>query len=302
MIVELLKEFPQYTSHIANSLTIKKLLASVESENLNNLYWYDLPLKHAVSWLGLFHILKRNFGQKLVGRFDDDEIAGNYGLKTIYFAEPQGDGVNAPNPAVWHCKSLKSRPWFDDLDEIKLTLERKADIIISEYSQIEKYMRTHPDNTSLMESGKWNGLFLFSTQGKKNNEIARLCPETVRIVESLPLCLNYGFVLFSGLTPGSHILPHSGSSNFRLRYHLGVQVPEPESAKIRVGREWRSWKQGKAMSFDDSYEHEVFHKGEKTRVALVIDVWHPSLTPKDIEILSHPVFRTFGKYKKKNDY
>ena len=301
MIAGFFREFHQYIRYIEDSLTIRKLLNSVKSENMQHLYWYDLPLSYEVSWRGLFQILAKNLWQKLSKKYDRDEIAGNYGFKTIYFAETKGDGIGYPNPSVWHCKSLKSQPWFDDCNEISSTLEQNAEIIIAEYNQIDRYMKTHPDNSSLMESGTWNGIFLFSTQGKKNKEIANLCPETLGILENLPLCLNFGFVLFSELTPDSHILPHSGSSNFRLRHHLGVQVPEPESAKIRVGSEWRSWEQGKSMAFDDAFEHEVFHQGKKTRVVLVIDVWHPSLTQQDIAILSHPVFATYGKWKGGNE-
>jgi aspartate beta-hydroxylase len=110
----------------------------------------------------------------------------------------------------------------------------------------------------------------------------------------LPLSTNFGFVMFSGAEPGTHIAPHYGSSNLRLRHHLGIEIPEPEAARIRVGTEWRQWKQGRAMAFDDSFEHEVEHEGKKLRIVLSVDVWHPSLTAEDIAVLSHPVFRDFG--------
>ena len=83
-------------------------------------------------------------------------------------------------------------------------------------------------------------------------------------------------------------------SNLRLRNHLSIDIPEPKAAKIRVGNEWRYWDQGKSMAFDDSYEHEVMHKGNRLRVILSVDIWHPSLTKKEIKILSHPVFKNFG--------
>ena len=44
--------------------------------------------------------------------------------------------------------------------------------------------------------------------------------------------------------------------------------------------------QGKCMVFDDSFEHEAWHKGETTRVVLVFDVWHPDLTDKEVQFLS----------------
>ncbi|NEO81200.1 aspartyl/asparaginyl beta-hydroxylase domain-containing protein [Moorena sp. SIO4G3] len=279
----------KYIKYIQDSRVIARLLNGVESENLNNLFWYDLPLNYAVSWRGIFHIFNAHIFQR-----KRDAIAKNYDINTIYYSDREEDGINHPNPSVWYCKSLNSKPWFYDNDEIKSTLEQNSEIIISEYNKIDEYMKEHPDNVSLMGSGQWNGIFIFSTGGEKQ-AIANLCPKTLSIIEKLPLCLNFGFVLFSQLVYDSHILPHSGSSNLRLRYHLGVRVPEPESAKIRVGNEWRFWQQSKAMAFDDSFDHEILHQGKKSRVVLVIDVWHPSLSEEDIKILSHPVFATYGK-------
>ena len=40
------------------------------------------------------------------------------------------------------------------------------------------------------------------------------------------------------------------------------------------------------MLFDDSFEHEAWHKGERTRVVLVFDVWHPDLSDKEVQFLS----------------
>ena len=88
---------------------------------------------------------------------------------------------------------------------------------------------------------------------------------------------------------------HSGSSNLRMRCHLGLDVPEPDKARLRVGTEWRTWSEGKAFAFDDAFQHEVVHEGDRDRVVLVVDVWHPGLSAADIAVLSHPVFQRFGK-------
>lgn len=278
-----------YLKYIQDSRTIAKLLNSVESENLNNLYWYDLPLKYAVSWRGIIHILSQH-----IFKHKRDMLGQNDDINTIYYSERKEDGINHPNPSVWYCKSLDSKPWFDDDNEIKSNLEQNAEIIIYEYKKIEESRNKNPDNVSLMGAEQWNRIFIISITGEKQ-AIADLCPKTLSIIKKLPLCINFGFVMFSELVSDSQILPHSGSSNLKLRYHLGVRVPEPESAKIRVGNEWRFWQQGKAMAFDASFEHEVFHQGKKSRVVLIVDIWHPSLSEADIKILSHPVFTTYGK-------
>lgn len=44
--------------------------------------------------------------------------------------------------------------------------------------------------------------------------------------------------------------------------------------------------EGRCMLFDDSFEHEAWHRGDATRIVLVFDVWHPDLTDKEVQFLS----------------
>jgi phosphatidylglycerophosphate synthase len=279
----------QLFEHVRQCLTVRRLLRRYDSPNLRELYWYDLRLSDAVSWRGIARVLLWNLGPAR-----RDEIAGNYALVNLYHAEPAGDGMDAPAPTVWHCRSLESRPFFDADSAVKRALEENADVITAEFLKLADRLDAHPDNPSLTTSGLWTGLFLFGVGGRKNAAVCDLCPETTRVVSRLPLCRSFGFVMFSGLEPGSHIAAHTGSSNLRLRHHLGVVVPESDP-RIRVGREERCWRQGRCLSFDDGFSHEVHHPGTRARVVLSVDVWHPSLSERDVECLSHPVFQTFGK-------
>jgi phosphatidylglycerophosphate synthase len=276
--------------HVRQCATLRRLLLEYDSPNLRELHWYDLRLRDAVRWRGILKVLLWNLA---VGR--RDEIAGNYALVNLYHAEPTGDGIEAPAPTVWHCRSLRTRPFFDGDSDVKRALEGHADVIAEEFLKLADRLEIHPDNPSLTRMGTWTGLFLFGVRGEKNPAVCDLCPETTRVVEGLPLCRNFGFVMFSGLEPGSHIAAHTGSSNLRLRHHLGVLVPEPDGPRIRVGSQERSWRQGRCLAFDDGFEHEVHHPGTRPRVVLSVDVWHPSLSERDVEFLSHPVFETFGK-------
>lgn len=49
---------------------------------------------------------------------------------------------------------------------------------------------------------------------------------------------------------------------------------------------FRSWREGKFIIFDDSFEHEVWHNGTATRLVLIIDIWHPELTRQEKQTLS----------------
>ena len=83
------------------------------------------------------------------------------------------------------------------------------------------------------------------------------------------------------LDAGTHILPHFGPTNIRLRCHLGLQVPE--GCTLRVAEETRAWQEGRCLIFDDSFDHEVRHSGQGQRVVLLIDFWHPDLSPAEIQ-------------------
>lgn len=84
---------------------------------------------------------------------------------------------------------------------------------------------------------------------------------------------------YSAVEPDTWIQPHFGSSNARLKLHLGLIVPGEGCAAMRVGREWRSWEAGKVLVFDDSFEHEVFNACKSERVVLQVVVRHPALGP-----------------------
>jgi beta-hydroxylase len=107
------------------------------------------------------------------------------------------------------------------------------------------------------------GLYAFGIRVNKN---CNLCPETTKLVESIPNLLTAGF---SSLAPGTHIAPHTGYPDGVLRCHLGLTIPE--NCAIRVGSETKIWQEGKCIVFDDTTDHEAWNKGDKTRVVLLLD-------------------------------
>eukprot|EP01103_Thecamoeba_quadrilineata_P013278 TRINITY_DN3638_c0_g1_i2.p1 TRINITY_DN3638_c0_g1~~TRINITY_DN3638_c0_g1_i2.p1 ORF type:complete len:106 (-),score=12.58 TRINITY_DN3638_c0_g1_i2:130-447(-) len=86
--------------------------------------------------------------------------------------------------------------------------------------------------------------------------------------------------MFSLLAGGSRIKPHTGQWNARLTFHLGLVIPP--GCSIRVGKEERLWAEGEVLVFDDSYEHEAVNPSGEERAILLVDVWHPSLSPEEI--------------------
>jgi ornithine lipid ester-linked acyl 2-hydroxylase len=53
-------------------------------------------------------------------------------------------------------------------------------------------------------------------------------------------------------------------------------IPEPrERLAIRVGDRVLHWEEGKALVFDDHFEHEAWNGTEATRVVLFVDFAKP---------------------------
>jgi aspartyl/asparaginyl beta-hydroxylase (cupin superfamily) len=82
------------------------------------------------------------------------------------------------------------------------------------------------------------------------------------------------------LLGGTRIRPHCGLSNAKLRCHLGLSVPP--RCTLQVGGETRTWQEGRAMIFDDSFEHSVSNESDQPRYALILDVFHPALSDADV--------------------
>ena len=129
------------------------------------------------------------------------------------------------------------------------------------------------------DKGDWNVYYLFLHELKfeKNCES---CPKTVELIQKL-VPRQYYHAFFSAVTPGTHIIPHNGPTNRKLRVH--IPLINIDGSKIRVGEETKYFKEGEAIVFDDSFNHESWHEGEKTRVNLIFDFWHPDLSDSEVK-------------------
>jgi aspartyl/asparaginyl beta-hydroxylase (cupin superfamily) len=127
-------------------------------------------------------------------------------------------------------------------------------------------------------------------QGKKQAAFAEACPGTAELLNSIPTLMTdipMAYSFFSTLHSKSEIAPHTAACNLRLRCHMPLIVPNSSSSSssssrnssssddvdacgIRVGEEVRPWIEGKAMLFDDAYEHEVWNHTDQERVVSAV--------------------------------
>ena len=85
----------------------------------------------------------------------------------------------------------------------------------------------------------------------------------------------------------------ASTSNTRVRYHLGIEVPERD-IHLRIHDQRITWEQDRCIKIDDSYEHEVFQEAERRRVVFVLDLPHPDLSREEFEFLQEFMSYTTG--------
>jgi aspartyl/asparaginyl beta-hydroxylase (cupin superfamily) len=167
--------------------------------------------------------------------------------------------------------------WAKPLEEaFPIIREELMDVLSHDGQGFKAYMTEHQTRIR-----GWNTFNLFFF-GKKNEENCARCPRTAAILESLPR-FERDHIMFSALNPHSRITPHTGPLNGIIRAHLGMVVPQ--GAYIRVGRDERTWQEGKLLVFDDSFEHEVWNHSDQVRIVLFINFWHPCFAPQEIPAL-----------------
>jgi aspartyl/asparaginyl beta-hydroxylase (cupin superfamily) len=179
-------------------------------------------------------------------------------------------------------------PWARSLHAAFPSIRREAVSMLARGSEFQDFVQPKPgDSMDRYLAGHrpaWEALFFFR-HGQRYDETHALCPDTSAALESIELFRVPGQapeILFSVLTPGTHILPHHGVCNARSVMHLPLIVP-PGCALNLVDVGQRSWQEGELGLFDDTYLHEAWNRSESIRVILLMDCWNPHLNRAERE-------------------
>jgi aspartyl/asparaginyl beta-hydroxylase (cupin superfamily) len=184
-------------------------------------------------------------------------------------------------------RNAKKYSWVSLLEENFLEIKKEALSVFE-----EELMNTHPENDDLAGYGTWN-TFFFYKNGEKILKNHQRCPLTSKVLSQINGVDIAGRTYFSAMTPGIHIKPHCGPHNFKLRTHLGLVTPQ--EAVIRVGDVTKPWPEGECIVFDDSFEHEVWNRSNRTRIVMIVDVWNPILKPEEIKALKYIMNEFYNK-------
>lgn len=179
-------------------------------------------------------------------------------------------------PVSKYVRGLTSQPWYDTTNYpfiVKLEkgiADMRAELLMNLKERPSMFTE---EQENLHVGGQWTELRLKSSGYSTFTKQAAFFPKTVQHFKDCGQ--EFISIKISAIQPGTYIRPHTGPTNERLRIHLTLL--HTGGAKLRVGNEWRTWEEGKAIMFDDSWEHEVMHLGKDIRVVIICDIWHPEL-------------------------
>jgi beta-hydroxylase len=194
------------------------------------------------------------------------------------------------NPPIYNPRQFS---WVAALEQDWSTIRAELDVVLRRREELPNFQDISVDVKSIQRDNQWK-TFMFLGYGKVSEENLRHCPETARILRKIP---GLKTAFFSILSPRKHIPAHRGPYNGVLRLHLGLLVPEPrQKCRIRVASDYLVWEEGKAVVFDDSFNHEVWNDTEGVRVVLFVDFERPVRFPFNLLnklVLTLAVFTPF---------
>ncbi len=200
-------------------------------------------------------------------------------------------------------RQFYERSEFDWLAEIEAgvpAMRAELEAVLTDGKDFAPYVETSAERpraaNPLIDDPSW-GAFYFWRNGDVVAENALRCPATMAALNAAPMPQidkRSPIALWSLLKPGTHIQPHHGLLNTRLICHIPLIVPG--DCALRVGNETREWREGEALIFDDSFEHEAWNRSERTRVVLLFEIWRPEISVEERAALT-AIFETINDYQ-----
>ena len=180
------------------------------------------------------------------------------------------------NPSLYRTDVF---PWAKAIESDWRLIRAELDRVLERKNELPNVQDITPDATSISRDASWK-IFPLVAYGIRAPRNIELCPSTWRLVRRIP---GLKTAMFSILEPGKHIPAHRGPYNGVLRLHLGLIVPQPpELVRMRVGSDIVHWEEGRALIFDDAYEHEVWNDTDQLRVVLFVDFAKPLGFPANV--------------------
>lgn len=181
-------------------------------------------------------------------------------------------------------------PWVTHLEQNWSAIRRELDSVMTKLELIPNFQDIQLEQRRITMDDGWK-TFFFCGYGAKHDKNIERCPETHRLLASIP---GLTTAFFSILRPGKKLRRHRGPYKGVLRYHLALKVPaRADECGIKVGQDVRHWQEGKSLIFDDTHLHEAWNGTDEVRVVLFVDFVRP--LPWVLAILNRFTLDLIGK-------
>ena len=218
-------------------------------------------------------------------------------IEPWFMAQENMKRIEPPTEAQKGCfdiiPNLTAKPvWDKQQFEFVSRLENNFDTIYNELIALKNSNKTdgfqqykNANDMGATDTGHWN-VFYFFLHDLLFKENMQKFPKTMDIINNINTPKLFHHALLSCLSPDSHIIPHNGPTNKKLRVYLPILL-EKDSNILRVDQEIVTLKEGECIIFDDSFVHEAWNKSiKKSRFVLIFDIWHPDLTESETDFIS----------------
>lgn len=250
----------------------------------------------------------KRFQEHLEAAIADDLPAAGGRIKTALDLLLGRSELYLQQPSMFYFPGLPQRPffereefgWLSEVEAAAPIMRRELAALLTDGDGFAPYVQRSPDRpppaNRLLDDPSWSAQYLWQA-GAPAEPAASRCPATMATLARAPIPViarRSPMALFSVLQPGAHIQPHHGLLNTRLICHLPLIVPD--GCALRVGAETRAWEEGRALIFDDSFEHEASNRGTSTRVVLLFEIWRPEIGPDERRALT-TIFEAIDTYR-----
>ncbi|MFC3654589.1 tetratricopeptide repeat protein [Xanthomonas hyacinthi] len=247
-------------------------------------------------FLGLLQPLRRDYGADALDRVERGLLA-YLGLLPAQYANPlqRPTFFHVPDVPAAAYPPLQLFPWLQELEQATAAIRAEMLATREHAGAYAPFLGAPVDRLppGLLAGDRgspaWDAYF-FYRHGQRDVAHAQQCADTAAALERTPLVrirAHAPEICFSVLAPGTHILPHRGVTNTRLTVHLPLLVHG--DCALRAGGQLHAWQEGRAMVFDDTFEHEAWNRSDRPRVILLMDTWNPHLQPVEREAVTRLV-------------
>jgi aspartyl/asparaginyl beta-hydroxylase (cupin superfamily) len=177
------------------------------------------------------------------------------------------------DPAVHDCKDFD---WIPALEARWPQIAAEYRRLLASAEPIPPFHEISPEQLPITSDALWR-TFVFMAYGQRAERNCALCPTTARIVDGIP---GIQSAMFSILEPGERLPWHRGPYKGVLRVHLAIEAPDAaERCWLDVEQARLHWQEGRALVFDDTFQHRAANLAGSRRCVLFLDVLRP-LAPR----------------------